>query len=221
MRQERTNIQELWPVDGVHPGDAGYVLFADAAWEAYQSAVAQRLLCTAPPKMLYTETYMNSTRVRISGLAPLPEGWKAGRPNVVSAFFDMLMSRWLDDEVIARARKPATTGPAARLAVRFRGSMAMLFGEGTPTSGRYRAYIDGKLIEVADPQTHKMREDVDAAWLARRCNGNVHHAQVVAEGLDPDSTHLLEIEPMLDDGQELRLESICVAGVGAKVERDK
>ena len=41
----------------------------------------------------------------------------------------------------------------------------------------------------------------------------------VARGLDPSVPHLLEIEPVFDDAkpQELKLESICVAGGKATV----
>ena len=34
-----TTLETLWPVDGVHPCDDGYQLFADAAWDAFQAAV--------------------------------------------------------------------------------------------------------------------------------------------------------------------------------------
>ena len=51
-----TTIEELWPVDGVHPGDKGYELFADAAWtrSAGRSTASRRVprrprCCTATP----------------------------------------------------------------------------------------------------------------------------------------------------------------------------
>ena len=156
VRQGKSTLQQIWPVDGVHPGDAGYTLFADAAWLAFQQAVREKKTCTLPEKMLYAPTYLASARVRLSSLGPLPEGWRVGAPNVVSAYFDMLMSRWLDDEVIASNRRPGA-GPGktresvvekvAPLRLRFRGSMVMLFGESTMKSGKYRAFIDGQLVE--------------------------------------------------------------------------
>jgi hypothetical protein len=44
--------------------------------------------------------------------------------------------------------------------------------------------------------------------------GNTHLVEVIAEGLDPAAEHTMEIEPVFadDSEQELRLESICVAG---------
>jgi len=61
--------------------------------------------------------------------------------------------------------------------------------------------------------------EFDAGGLARLVGGNTHHPQVIAENLDPAVPHTLEIEPLLaeDGSQELRLESICVAGGEAKV----
>ena len=230
VRQGKSTLQQIWPVDGVHPGDAGYTLFADAAWLAFQQAVREKKTCTLPEKMLYAPTYLASARVRLSSLGPLPEGWRVGAPNVVSAYFDMLMSRWLDDEVIASNRRPGA-GPGktresvvekvAPLRLRFRGSMVMLFGESTMKSGKYRAFIDGQLVEHREGNPAQVRREFDAAFLANLVKGNTHLVQVIAEGLDPKSEHILEIVPLLspDTEQELRLESICVAGGVAKVRR--
>ena len=218
VREKATTLDELWPVDGVHPGDVGYALFADAAWDAFVVAVEKKQVCKSPEKMLHADTYMTSSRTRISSLGPLPAGWKVGRPNVVSAYFDMLMSRWLDDEVVARPAKVAAASPAiGRLRFRFTGSMAMLFGESTPASGKYRAYIDGKLVQKKSDDGKSTQSEFDAGHLGRLVKGNTHLAQVIAEGLDPAVEHTLEIEAVLNAEQELRIESICVAGGTARV----
>lgn len=223
----QTTCEKIWPVDGVHPCDEGYVLFADAAWTAFQQAVRARKICAAPPKMLYADTYMTHQRFRLATIEALPAGWRAGKPNVVSAFFDMLMSRWQDDQAIASNRQPRTkegggeTKPpeAGRLKVSFSGSMVLLFGESTQKSGKYRAYIDGKLIEHQSKDKKTMLKEFDAGEFARLVGGNAHYNQVIAEGLAADAGHILEIEPVFagDAEQELRLESICVAGGKAEV----
>ncbi len=224
VKAGKVTLGQLWPVDGVHPGDRGYELFTDAAWDAFQGAVKENLVCAAPEKMLNAPTYMNSARVRISTLGPLPQGWRVAAPHVVSAFFDMLMSRWLDDEVIvsnksADGKQPATA-PAGTLRVKFNGSMVMLFGESTPKSGKYRVVIDGK--PVASKTGNQERPEFDAGALGKTVGGNAHLSQVLVEGLDPKVGHTLEITPAFsgDAEQELRIESICVAGEGAKVEAD-
>jgi hypothetical protein len=164
--------------------------------------------------MVFGDTYMQSVRFRLSHYGALPAGWTVARPNRISAYFDMLMSRWLDDEVVASA---GPGEPVGRLQVRFRGTMVMLFGEGTPRSGKYRAYIDGRLVEQ-DVDGRPVTE-IDAGRIAVPSNGNTHHVSILAERLEPGVEHVLEIEPILTAGgeQELRLESVCVAGPGAQV----
>lgn len=212
-------LDGLWPLDGVHPGDAGYVLFADAAWTAYESAVADNTVCAAPEQMLYPPTYTHAARARLTSLAPLPAGWKAGTPNVTSAYFDFLMSRWLDDVAVASRPAPKPGQPEAAapepFRARFRGSSVMVFGEATKTSGKYRVRIDGEAVSYRAPNAKAPIEVFDPGGFAQKIGGNGHHAQVLATGLDGTKEHTLEIEPLLDAGQELRIESVCVAGAEA------
>lgn len=220
VKSGEATLEKLWPFDGVHPGDAGYVVFADAVWQAFQNAVEARQRCVAPAKMLHADTYMHANRVRISSLGPLPNGWRVSVPNPVSAYFDMLMSRWLDDEVVASA-KPGEKDAVPPLKVKFHGSMVMLFGESTVKSAKYRVLIDGEVVEheVRNGKETQIRKEFDGAALASRVKGNCHHAQVIAVGLDASQEHTLEIQPLFtgEDEQELRLESICVAGGAARV----
>ncbi len=215
-----TTLQKLWPFDGVHPGDAGYVVFADAAWQALQNAIRDNLVCSAPAKPLYAETsvYMKNARVRISSLGALPQGWHVGVPNPTAAYFDMLMSRWLDDETIAAANAQAPA-PVAPLKVKFSGAMVMLFGESTTKSAKYRALIDGKVVEHKSSDGKQTLTEFDGGLLANVVKGNCHHAQIIAQGLDPSIEHTLEIAPLFSGQreEELRLESICVVGGEARV----
>jgi len=215
VKEGKLTLQQLWPVDGVHPGDAGYRAFADAAWQGFCEGVEKKLVCSVPDKMLHAATYMASARVRISSLGKLPAGWRVGAPNLTSAWYDALMSRWLDDLAIASNRQKVE-----RLRVRFSGSMVMLFGEKTLKSGKYRCHIDGKLVEHVDWATKKKLTEFDAS--AKQFGGNTHLSELIAEGLDPAAEHILEIEPVFegDSEQELRIESICVAGGKAGVRLD-
>jgi len=228
VKSGATTIEKIWPVDGVHPCDAGYVVFADAAWDSFVDAVKREAVCAAPEEMVYAPTYMTSARVRISTLGALPAGWTVRKPNVVSAYFDMLMSRWLDHETVASNRREVVGADGqkksepcqpAPLKVKFNGAMVMLFGESTQKSSKYRVSIDGKLIEHKSSDGKEMLKEYDGGFLANMVKGNAHHYQVIATGLDPSREHTLEIEPVMaaDPEQELRLESICVAGGQAKV----
>ena len=79
------------------------------------------------------------------------------------------------------------------------------------------AEIDGKPVEYVPPSTKEKNDFFDAGAFAQRIGGNGHYVQVIATGLDGATEHLLEIEPVLEPGEELRLESLCVAGPDAAV----
>ena len=227
VKAKTVTLERMWPVDGVHPCDEGYGVFVDAVWAAFQDGLARRLVGAPPDKMLHTPTYMKNARVRISTLTPLPKGWRVGRPNVVSAYFDMLMSRWLDDETIASrwaevekaGRKEKAAQEVGRLRAKFSGTMVMLYGESTVTSAKFRAWIDGKAVEHKPDKDKPPVDFWDAGQLAKMVKGNTFLATVIAEGLDGSVEHTLEIEPLFKDetDQELRLESLCVAGGEARV----
>jgi hypothetical protein len=173
--------------------------------------------------MLNADTYMRSLRFRLATLDRLPAGWSVGPPNVNSAFFDFLMSRWQDEQAIAsnRATAGGSDGKSGEepqkvdpLEVQVRGRTILLFGETTKKSGKYRVLLDGKVLNLVSPTTKEPAPESDAGAFARRIGGNGHYVQVLATGLDPQATHTLRIEPILspDEEQELRIESLCVAG---------
>ena len=217
VKNKEMTIKEIWPADAVHPGDVGYGMFTDAAKAAFLEGVKRKLVCRAPEKMLYAPTYMTNSRVRVSSLEPLPKGWTVGTPNLSAAWYDGLMSRWLDDETIAsREAEPAP------LKVKVNASMILLYGEETTKSGGYEVAIDGKLLTgkatAADPEPVRK-----FTASGKRFGGNRQHAQIIATGLDTAVDHVVEIIPVFegDDEQELRIESICVAGGKATVDRVK
>ena len=200
----RADPDQLWPwfPDITHPGDKGYTLYAEAVWAGYREAVEQRKVCRAPEKMLHAHTYMNWQRQPLSELDPLPSGWKVGLPLTMGLCFDFYMSRWLGDETIASAG-------AQPLCLEFQGSMVLLFGESTPLSGKLLVKIDG--TPVTTPSG-------DGIYRPHKPEGNMHWVPVIAQGLDPAKKHRLELIPLLAGGEEIRIESICVAGAeGASV----
>jgi hypothetical protein len=93
----------------------------------------------------------------------------------------------------------------------------MVFGEATLKSGKYRIRIDGK------PQTYLpdgKKEPTDLHDMtSARFNGNWSYHKTIVEDLDPNTAHIVEIEPVLEKGEEreLRIESLCVAGGAAQV----
>ncbi len=197
VREGHTTADVLWdvPDDPTHPGDAGYALYAEAAWDAFTHAVESRRKCRLPETMLSDPWYMSVGRFRLTTLACPPEGWQPGRPHRNAIAYDFICSRWMDDLLVAR-------DSARPLRLRFRGGDVLLFGEQTRTSGDYAVRIDG-----GEPRLYP----------AQCAEGNMRLVQVVAEGLDLEGEHEIEIAPLLKNGQELRLESVCVAGGPAGV----
>jgi len=186
-------------------------------WDGYQAAVQARLEPRVPAQPLHGGTYMNQRRFRLAELASLPGGWSKGRPNLTAANHDWLMSRWLDDLVVARNRKldAKESQPVQPLRLKVEATAILLFGECTTDSGKFRVKLDGQ------PITGKWGQDKDSDLFTGNLwkNGNGFLLYEVARGLDPSVPHLLEIEPVFDDAQaqELKLESICVAGGKATV----
>ncbi len=219
--------EEIWVTDGIHPHDAGYRLFADAAWQGFERALAAGLSPRLPKVLLWPATYLSARRVRLADLGALPAGWDPGRPNLTSVYYDFLMSRWLDGLVVARNRGPETGAdgkavldsngkprlaprPVARLRLKVSAATVMVYGEATAGSGRFRVWVDGALVASGKPGPGKDTEHFEG----NRWNGNGHLVYELARGLDPGKSHVVEIEPVLsaDKEQELRLESLCVAG---------
>jgi hypothetical protein len=218
LEQGAVKSDELWPFDAAHPDDAGYRLFADAAWAGYRQAVAEGRVCRAPGAMLHGDSYMTWSRNPLAALPPLPRGWSVARTLRVAAYHDALMSRWLDDEVRA-ANWRTVTGPdgapwkeaagVAPLQFGFRARTVMLYGTKTLESCPYRVRIDGRPVPTPPPDSAPVFEANSS-----RFGGNTHLSPLVVTGLDAAVEHTLEIEPLFAPGrrQELRLESVCLAG---------
>lgn len=220
--QKKFKLDDLWVTDGVHPHDPGYREFAEAAWEGYQAAVKAKLAPQMPPQPLHGGSYLSLRRFHLADLPSLPAGWSKGRPHLTAVNHDWLMSRWLDDLVVARNRKLDEQGRPGKepqslepLRLNVEATTILLFGECTAESGKFRVKVDGK------PVTGKWGQDKDSDLYTgnKWKNGNGFLVYEVARGLDPAVPHLVEIEPVFDDakGEELKLESICVAGGRASI----
>jgi lysophospholipase L1-like esterase len=196
-----TTPDRLWrPADSTHPNDAGYALYAEAMWNGFRQAVDEKRVCRAPDTMLHPATFTHATRQKISALAPLPAGWRVGEAVPWGIAFDFYMTRWFDDITIA-------TAGAAPLRLEVNASFIQIFGEGTTQSGKYQVKIDGDIVAGEGSKEGLYDANLNGSYILR----------VLAENLDPARPHLLEIIPVLAEGQDLRLESICVAGGAAAV----
>ncbi len=192
-----TTPELLWdlPEDQTHPGDAGYKLYAEAAWGAFQQAASRNMRCRVPQKMLHADTYMSVNRSRLATFPVLPEGWIMGKPHRNAIAFDFVCSRWMGDLGIAEAG-------AAPFRLKVQAGDILLFGEMTKNSGSYQVRVDG-----GEPKT----------FSAKCADGNMRLVEIIGECLDSSREHEIEITPVLKPGEELRIESVCAAGGPAAV----
>lgn len=212
------NADALWDTDPVHPGDQGYLLFGEAAWIGFSEAVAAKRVCRIPERMLHPTTYTTARRVRIDSLGSLPAGWRVGKPSLGGVNYDWQMSRWLDavtiasnriDQAGADGKTTRVPAPVADLRFSVKAASVVLFGEASAASCRFRVLVDGTPVIVKWGATHGTDQFEANPW-----KGYGHLVLEIARGLDPAVAHTVEIEPLFaaDQDQELRLESICVAG---------
>lgn len=225
VAKDKGVVKKIWNIDGVHPGDFGYQVFADAAWQGFEAGVNENMTCATPEKMLHSNTYLTWSRNRISQLKSLPEGWSVGTISRVSAWYDAYMPRWLDDVVVAKnmtvtkdketKKEIRTVHEVKHLIVKFKAESVLLFGEETVKSGKYEAFVDGKQVTWKKWDTEYTEFDLNS----KRYGGNRQHYKMLMTGLDPNKVHILEIRPLFskDDPQEIKLESICLAGGDAKI----
>jgi len=233
VKAGQATLEQIWDTDGVHPGDFGYRLFAEAAFAAFEEGVKSKATCVVPEKMLHADAFMTNSRVRLAdlfGADGLPKGWRVGKPGLTAGCHDQVMSRWLDSEVIAgnrvkskddKGKDIVTPVVAERLVVKVKARYVLLFGEATVASGGYHVWIDGKLHLYTPDGKKEATGLYDIGAMGKRFNANWNYHQKIANDLDPAVEHTIEIEPVFADGQEqeLRFESVCVAGGAATVQR--
>ncbi len=60
VQSGQVRVEELWPLpaDQTHPGDKGYALYAEAAWNGFREAVAQKQTCRVPVVRLHAPIYL-------------------------------------------------------------------------------------------------------------------------------------------------------------------
>lgn len=209
LDDKRYTLQQLWPLDGVHPCDEGYQAFFEGVREGFDKAVADKLVCTMPDKPVFSDMYATRSRIRLTAAGPLPEGWAKTLTYRTSMWFDGLASRWMDDVAVCDAKDAAKVKP---LKIEFTGTFVGVFGEADENGLSFKATVDGKLLPY-HPDPKKPAEDVWPFSTKRFGVGRLFIWQVLAKDLPPGK-HVLEIQPVFPaEGKgQLRIESVCAAG---------
>ena len=224
VAKDEGEVRKIWDLDGVHPGDYGYQVFAEAGWMAFEKAVKDKMTCIVPTEMMYAPSYMTWSRNELTKIPNRPAGWYEAMPSRVAAWHDGLMSRWLSNVLVTstkvtkvneEGKKVKVDNPECNtpLVVKFKGTSVLVFGEETVKGGTYVAKIDGEVVEDSWSKAKEF------STSSAKMGGGRQYYKTHATGLDPEQVHTLEIIPQLDmeKDEELRLESICIAGGEAKL----
>lgn len=194
-RKGLLDLEAMWPSeigDMTHPFDPGYALYADIIWEQL-FAQPSAAVATVPERSVFRDKYRNVIRRRLSESLNLPDGWRKGYCEMRAGTFDFLCSRWQDGMVVATNNTP--------LKAKFRGEVLMIFGESTVKSGNAEVWVDGKRVS-----------NRDCGAFGRMFAPSAYLVWQVGCDFAGDGWHELEVRPVLNSGQVLKIESLCVAG---------
>lgn len=192
---KETTLDEIWPIDGGHPGDVGYGLFFEAAKDAFEKAVAGKAVCTVPSAPLYG-TVTDVQRRPLGLFVPqMPAGWRQDRSFRTSMWFDGLSSRWLGEWVT----RIDATAPAVGLNVK--GNLVAFFGEADgQTALPFGVSVDGAKSQRMD--------------FTHDCVGRlfVYREQFIGDWTEgAGGEHVVAIRPIPDPKKpegEVRIESV-------------
>ena len=108
MQAGTQSIDEIWPIDGGHPDDIGYRMFADAGIAGFEKAVREGAVCRVPEKPVFG-TVKDLRRWNPADGA-LPKGWARKLTYRTSLWYDGLSSRWMGDVAAfsGKVRSPLT-----------------------------------------------------------------------------------------------------------------
>ena len=196
LREGRRTADELWPIDGGHPGDLGYRYFADAGIRGLQRAIAEELVCRVPERPVFG-TVEDVVRWNPALEGPLPSGWSRRLTYRTSLWFDGLSSRWMDDVAAfsGTGRSP--------LEVRARGNFVGVFGEADEKAVVCEVRVDGQRV-AEFPGYHGAGTGRLFIWRSTLLDG-------WQRGESREHTFTFDPIPSADGSGEFHIGSICTA----------
>ena len=186
-------IETVWPLDGGHPDDIGYRMFADAGLAGFAQGVRDGAVCRVPEKPVFGT--VRDVRRTNPAEGALPAGWTRQLTYRTSAWYDGLSSRWMGDVAAfsGTVRSPLTvTAP---------GNFVGLFGEGDNNSLAFTVSADGQPVFTGKASTGVGRLFI---WRSARLDD-------WADGESRTHTFVIDPIPSADGKGELRIGSVCTA----------
>lgn len=195
LAAKETTLEEIWPIDGGHPGDYGYSLFFEAAKAAFEQAVSEKSVCKVPSDPLYGSVDGVSRIPLFMFVEQQPPGWSSDHSFRLSMWYDGLPSRWLGDKVTRIDAQAESVG------ISVRGNVFAFFGEADgKTALPLEVTIDG-----GKPKKVNFSHGCDGRLFVFR--------ELFADGWKNGvgGEHILSIKPIPDPKKpkgEVRIESV-------------
>lgn len=207
MNAGEVRLETVWPIDGGHPDDGGYRMFADAGIAGFEKAVREGTVCRVPEKPVVGTVKDLRRWNPVDG--ELPKNWSRKLAYRTSLWYDGLSSRWMED---VAAFSGAERSP---LTVEATGNFFGIFGEADDHALTVEISADGKTVASFDGN-HRAGPGRLFIWRTVALDG-------WEDGVS--RKHVLAIDPVpsADCKGEFRIGSICTAtivpvGLAADVE---
>lgn len=132
------SVKSVWPIDGGHPDDIGYRMFADAGIAGFERAVSEGAVCRVPVKPVFG-TVRDVQRLN-PAYGTMPIGWSRRLTYRTSLWYDGLSSRWMDDVAVFSGERRSPFEVAAK------GNFFGVFGEADDKALSADISADGRKI---------------------------------------------------------------------------
>jgi len=212
LRNGKTMLCDVWPIDGGHPVDLGYRYFAEAGIAGFERAIREGVVCRVPEKSVFGAvedvqrldvSFSNSdSKLQLENLVnpvnPVQEtSWHKSLTYRTSLWYDGLSSRWMDDVLVFSGTNRAP------LAVEAAGNMLGVFGEANENALTAAILCDGE--KVADFNAyHKAGKGRLFFW---------RDVLLKDYGKGESMVHKWTIDPIPDGKGEFRIGAICTATI--------
>ena len=212
LRNAKTTLGDVWPIDGGHPVDLGYRYFAEAGIAGFERAVREGTVCRVPEKPVFG-TVENAQRLDapfsdsnsklqlenpVNPVNPVQNpSWRKALTYRTSLWYDGLSSRWMDDVLVFSGTNRAP------LVVNAAGNMFGVFGEADENALTAAILCDGN--RVADFNAyHKAGKGRLFFWRDALLEDYVKGESMTRQWI---------IDPVPDGKGEFRIGAVCTATI--------
>lgn len=197
MNAGEVPVDKVWPIDGGHPDDIGYRMFADAGIAGFEKAIREGAVCRVPEKPVFGTVRDLRRWNPVNGA--LPKGWARKLTYRTSLWYDGLSSRWMED---VAAFSGAERSP---LMVEAPGNFFGIFGEADEKALTAEIAADGKKVAAFNGY-HRAGPGRLFIWR-----------NVLLSGWEAGEScsHRFTVDPIpsADGKGEFRIGSICTATI--------